>query len=237
MPVYRLADHPAFPPPSHAEPSGLLAVEGDLSPERLLAAYRSGIFPWYNEGEPILWFSPDPRMVLRASELRVPRGIRRNIRSQPFELRLDSAFEKVIRRCAEATRPAQDGTWITEDMIEAYLRLHDLGYAHSAEAWLEGDLVGGAYGVCIGRTFSGESMFHEVTGASQAALVALIAQLDRWGIDLIDCQTHTPHFERIGATEWPRERFLAALAEAVAHPTRRGRWVLELPPVLSSAAF
>jgi leucyl/phenylalanyl-tRNA--protein transferase len=233
MPVYRLANSPAFPPPSHAEPSGLLAVEGDLSPERLLAAYRNGIFPWYNEGEPILWFSPDPRMVLLAGELRLPRSMRRNISSQSFELRLDTAFEQVVEACAQATRPGQDGTWITDDMLRAYVRLHELGYAHSTEAWLDGRLVGGAYGVSVGASFSGESMFHRVTGASQAALVALVSQLDRWGTSLVDCQTHTPHFERLGASEWPRERFLAALAEAVEKPTRRGRWEFDASSVLS----
>ncbi len=233
MPVYRLADSPAFPPAAHAEPSGLLAVEGDLSPDRLLAAYRNGIFPWYNEGEPILWFSPDPRMVLRAGEMRVPRSVRRNIRSQPFELRLDTAFEEVIRRCAVSPRPDQDGTWITADMIDAYIRLHELGYAHSAEAWLGGRLVGGAYGVSLGATFSGESMFFEVTGASQAALVALVSQLERWGIDLVDCQTHTPHFARIGATQWPRADFLSALAAAMEKPTRQGEWTFDSQAVLS----
>ena len=233
MPVYRLANTPAFPPASHAEPSGLLAIEGDLSAERLLAAYRNGIFPWYNEGEPILWFSPDPRMVLLTDELRIPRGVRRNLASQPFELRLDTSFERVIRACSRVPRNGQEGTWITEDMVEAYVRLHELGYAHSAEAWLGDELVGGAYGVSIGATFSGESMFHDVTGASQAAVVGLIGQLDRWGVRLVDCQTHTPHFERLGGTEWPRDRFLAELSLALEKPTLRGKWVLDDAPVLS----
>jgi len=233
MPVYRLASHPAFPPPSHAEPSGLLAVEGDLSPERLLAAYRNGIFPWYNEGEPILWFSPDPRMVLRADELRVPRGVRRNVSAHAFELRLDTAFEAVVVACAESPRHGQDGTWITAEMIAAYVRLHELGYAHSSEAWLDGELVGGAYGVSLGATFSGESMFHRTTGASLAALIGLVSQLERWGITLVDCQTYTPHFARLGATEWPRDVFLAELARALAKPTRRGVWRFDAGPVLS----
>jgi leucyl/phenylalanyl-tRNA--protein transferase len=233
MPVYLLDERPVFPPPTEAEPSGLLAVEGDLSPQRLLAAYARGIFPWYTEGEPILWFSPDPRTVLLAGELRVSRGVRRNITSHDFEIRLDSAFAQVVQACAVVERAGQQGTWITSDMVDAYVALYELGYAHSAEAWLDGELVGGAYGVSIGHTFSGESMFHHVTGASQAALVALVRQLAAWGIELVDCQTYTRHFARLGARSWPRARFLAALERAVEAPTRRGRWRLQDDTVLS----
>jgi leucyl/phenylalanyl-tRNA--protein transferase len=233
MPVYLLDERPVFPPPSEADPNGLLAVDGDLSPERLLTAYAQGIFPWYSEGDPILWFSPDPRTVLLARELRVSRGVRRNIAKHPFEIRLDSAFARVVRACATVERPGQEGTWITSEMIDAYVTLHELGFAHSAEAWLDGELVGGAYGVSLGGAFSGESMFHHVTGASQAAVVALIRQLAAWGIELVDCQTYTRNFARLGARPWPRQRFLAALERAVGAPTRRGKWQLEGDPALS----
>jgi leucyl/phenylalanyl-tRNA--protein transferase len=239
MPVYLLDERPVFPPPSEAEASGLLAIDGDLSAERLLAAYSSGIFPWYCAGEPILWFSPDPRTVLLASELRIPRGVRRNIERlqrravDALEIRFDTAFERVIAGCAGSERPGQQGTWLTDEMLEAYIALHELGYAHSSESWLDGELVGGAYGVSLGHVFSGESMFYRETGASQAAVVALIGQLATWGIELIDCQTYTRHFARLGARPWPRERFLAELGDRLRAPTRRGRWEFELDPSLS----
>jgi leucyl/phenylalanyl-tRNA--protein transferase len=225
MPVYRLGSSPAFPPPAEAEEGGLLAVGGDLSPERLLAAYATGIFPWYQE-EPILWFSPDPRAVLVPSELRVSRRLRRTLRQQRFELRLDSAFEDVIRSCASARRPGSQGTWITPDMIAAYCTLHDLGFAHCSEAWCDGELVGGVYGVSLGCGFFGESMFFHQRDASKAALVALVWQLQAWAFDLFDCQMRSEHLARFGAAEWPRVRFLEALARSLERPTRRGRWQL-----------
>jgi leucyl/phenylalanyl-tRNA--protein transferase len=227
VPVYRLREEPVFPPPAHAEPSGLLAVGGDLSPERLLTAYCRGIFPWFGEGEPILWFSPDPRAVIPTADLRPDRGMRRSLEKADFTLRMDSAFEDVIRACAEAPRPGLPGTWITGEMIDAYCRLHELGFAHSVEAYSDGELVGGVYGVGIGAYFAGESMFHRRTGASLSALVALVLQLRAWGVSLFDCQTPSPHVGRLGAQAWPRRRFLHALEHAVAAPTRRGLWTFD----------
>lgn len=227
MPVYRLGPALAFPDPSESEPDGLLAVGGDLSPERLLLAYAEGIFPWYAEGLPILWHSPDPRMVLRPRALHVPRSLRKIQRRAPFEIHLDRAFDEVIERCARVRRPEGEGTWITEDMRRAYVRLHELGFAHSAEAWREGRLVGGLYGVSLGGAFFGESMFADVSDASKLAFVTLVRQLERWDFDLVDCQVRTEHLARFGAEEWVRERFLAALARSLGRPTRRGRWRLE----------
>jgi len=227
MPVYRLPPQPVFPPASDAEPNGLLAVGGDLSPERLLAAYCQGIFPWYAEGEPLLWFSPEPRTVILTDELRPDRGMRRTLRRANFTLRLDSDFERVIRSCAEQRRADAAGTWITRDMIRAYCDLHELGFAHSAEAWEGDELVGGVYGVSVGAYFAGESMFHRRSGASIAALVALLLQLRAWRIELFDCQMHSAHVARLGAQAWPRRRFLRELRRAARHPTRRGVWTFD----------
>jgi leucyl/phenylalanyl-tRNA---protein transferase len=227
MPVYRLPDDLIFPPASEAEPSGLLAVGGDLSPERLLLAYSRGIFPWYSEGEPLLWFSPDPRTVVLPSRVQPDRGMRRTLGKATVTCTLDRAFDRVIRACAEQPRSGASGTWITDDMIEAYCRLHELGFAHSVEAWDEDTLVGGVYGVCIGTYFAGESMFHRRTGASIAALLSLLVQLRAWGITLFDCQTHSPHVARLGAESWPRRRFLHALHRAWGAPTRLGPWTFD----------
>jgi leucyl/phenylalanyl-tRNA--protein transferase len=225
VPVYLLDGSLRFPPPAHAEPSGLLAVGGDLSVERLLAGYAGGIFPWYSDDEPILWFSPDPRAVIVPERLRVPRGVRRTLReAEPLTLTMDAAFGDVIRACADVERPGQSGTWITPDMIAAYGRLHARGYAHSVEAWDGRRLVGGVYGVSIGSYFAAESMFRVESGASMRALVALLRQLAQWGFQLVDCQMFTPHVGRLGAELWPRGEFLAALSRAVAAPTRRGKW-------------
>jgi leucyl/phenylalanyl-tRNA--protein transferase len=227
MPVFRLNARLAFPPPDLADESGLLAVGGDLKPERLLLAYSLGIFPWYSDGLPILWYSPDPRLVLESADLVVPRSLKKTLRRGQYRVTLDTAFDRVIRACADAPRPGQQGTWITDDMVRAYRRLHELGYAHSAEAWLDGELAGGLYGVSLGAGFFGESMFARADDASKVAFVTLVEQLGRWGIDLIDCQVHTEHLARFGAVEWPRERFLARLAGALEKPTRSGRWRLE----------
>jgi leucyl/phenylalanyl-tRNA--protein transferase len=231
MPVYRLRADLAFPPPAHAEPSGLLAAGGDLSSERLLLAYSLGIFPWY-EKPPILWFSPDPRMVIEPPLFHVARRLRRRLRQGHFALSLDTAFPRVIRACAGVRRGEGHGTWITPDMIEAYGALHELGYAHSSEAWQNGELVGGVYGVSLGAAFFAESMFHVATDASKAALAALVWQVAAWGFSLFDCQLPTPHLASLGARPWPRERFLAALASALRAPTRRGRWTLQ-PDVIA----
>jgi len=222
--IFRLDERLIFPPPELAEPSGLLAVGGDLGPRRLILAYASGIFPWYHEGLPILWHSPDPRMVLHAGSIHVGRSLAKEIRRGTYEVRLDTAFRDVIEACALVPRPDQDGTWITEEMVDAYVELHRLGIAHSAEAWKDGELVGGLYGVSLGAAFFGESMFAIAPDASKVAFVTLVRQLERWGIDLIDCQVKTSHLARFGATEWPRARFLEALRAAMEKPTRKGVW-------------
>jgi leucyl/phenylalanyl-tRNA--protein transferase len=228
MPIYRLTERILFPPVELAEPSGLLAIGGDLRADRLLRAYAEGIFPWYSEGEPILWFSPDPRAVLLTKDLRVDRGMRRTLVGAGLTLTMDRAFEAVIVACAETPRRDGAGTWITRDMIDAYCRLHELGYAHSIEGWREGEeLAGGVYGVNLGATFSAESMFRRTSGGSLVPLIGLIRQLARWGIRLLDCQMTSPLVERLGAREWPRRRFLAELQHAVVEPTRRGRWHLD----------
>ncbi len=227
MPVFRLGSEFVFPNPEQSDPSGLLAVGGDLSPERLLLAYSAGIFPWYSEGQPILWHSPDPRAVLAPDKLHVPRSLAKTLRRDRFEVRLDSAFDAVIQACADVPRPEADGTWITADMMRAYGELHRLGFAHSAEAWEDGRLVGGLYGVSLGSAFFGESMFSLRPDASKAAFVVLVRQLARWGFELIDCQMHTAHLERFGAVLWPRQRFLAALERCMQRETRRGAWRLD----------
>lgn len=229
MPVYRLGADTAFPPPEEAEPSGLLAVGGDLRPERLLLAYSMGIFPWYDQEQPILWHSPDPRHVLLPSDLAVSRSLRRALKRAAFAVTLDTTFEEVIRACAEGPRKNDRGTWITKDMIDAYCRLFELGFAHSAEARQDGELVGGLYGVSLGGCFFGESMFARRTDASKVAFVTLVRQLAAWDFDFIDCQVYTDHLARFGATPWSRRRFLEALDASLARPTRRGRWSLEAP--------
>lgn len=228
MPVYRLIDAPVFPPAEHADASGLLAVGGDLCEERLLLAYQQGIFPWYSPGESILWHSPDPRMVLWAPHLHVPRSLKKVIRGGRFEVRFDTAFDQVLRACARVPRPEQDGTWIGGEMIDAYARLHAAGFAHSVEAFRDGTLVGGLYGVCLGGAFFGESMFTTQADASKVAFVCLVLQLRCWGVSLVDCQVHTEHLERFGAELWPRSAFLAALKTSQTQPTRRGAWRFEL---------
>lgn len=213
MPVRLIRGDDPLPDPRDSDRRGLLAVGGDLRPARLLDAYRRGIFPWYGEGLPILWHSPDPRFVLEPDQLRVNRSLRKALRRRRFRVTLDEAFGEVIRRCAEVPRPDQDGTWITEDMIAAYEQLHGLGHAHSVEAWLADELVGGLYGVAVGGVFCGESMFALAPDASKVAFAWLVRQLERWGFGLIDCQVYTEHLARFGAVDWPRERFLAELAE------------------------
>jgi len=225
VPVFRLTRRLEFPPPQLAE-DGLLAVGGDLRPDRLILAYSNGIFPWYEEGQPILWHSPDPRMVLRVPALRVPRSVAKVRRKGLYHITLDTAFEEVIRGCATAPRAGQRGTWITPEMESAYGELHRRGLAHSVEAWSGDALVGGLYGVSLGAVFFGESMFTRAPDASKVAFVTLVDALALWGITLVDCQVYTDHLARFGAEEWARSRYLAALREALGHPTRRGRWHL-----------
>jgi leucyl/phenylalanyl-tRNA--protein transferase len=224
--VFRLPRAPVFPDPALAEPDGLLAVGGDLSPERLLRAYAEGIFPWYSDETPILWWSPEPRMVLVPDELHVPRSLRRTLRSGRFAIRADTAFGQVIRRCAEKDRPDQDGTWITGEMVEAYERLHGLGHAHSFEAWDSDGLAGGLYGVSLGGAFFGESMYADRPDASKAAFVAAVEWMRGRGIELVDCQVDTDHLRRFGAREIPRAEFLARLRNALATPAAASVWLM-----------
>ena len=216
-----------FPPVETAlrDPNGLLAMGGDLSPERLLDAYRHGIFPWFNPGEPILWWSPDPRMVLVPDQIRVTRSLAKRIRNAGFDVRVDTAFVDVMRACA-APRDDAAGTWISPEMVAAYTRLHQAGYAHSVETWHDGKLVGGLYGVAIGRMFYGESMFSRMPDASKVALVRLAQQLQRWGFGLIDCQMETAHLASLGARTMPRAAFTARLAELVNLPHQPGPWTI-----------
>ena len=216
-----------FPPLERAleEPNGLLCAGADLSVARLVAAYERGIFPWYSEGQPVLWWSPDPRMVLFPDKLRVPRSLRKRLARRDYEVTADAAFEEVIRGCA-APRRGHDGTWITDDMIAAYLRLHRAGYAHSVETWIGGRLAGGLYGVTLGRMYYGESMFTLAPDASKIALVHLVRRLERLGFGMIDCQMATEHLARFGAREIPRAAFVRKLREYVDRAPTREKWVL-----------
>jgi len=215
VPVYALSDELSFPHPSLANSEGLLAVGGDLSAERIILAYSNGIFPWFSEGQPILWWSPSPRLVLLPEQLHVGRSLRKAQRRAPYRLSMDEAFAEVIAACAEAPRPGQDGTWITRDMQDAYIDLHRRGVAHSVEAW-EGDtLVGGLYGLGLGGMFFGESMFARRPDASKLAFAALVSTLRTWGFSLVDCQVVTEHLLRFGAHEIELEDFLERLEHAL----------------------
>ncbi|MBK8236966.1 MAG: leucyl/phenylalanyl-tRNA--protein transferase [Deltaproteobacteria bacterium] len=227
--VFRLHDALVFPDPALADDDGLLAVGGDLRPERLLLAYGNGIFPWYSEGRPILWWSPAPRFVLLPGELHVGRSLRKAAARRPYRITLDTAFDDVMAHCARAPRPGQFGTWITADMRRAYGELHRLGYAHSVEAWSGDQLVGGLYGVALGRAYFGESMFAHAPDASKLGFVALVEQLQRWQFELVDCQVHTEHLERFGARMFERVDFQTRLAAALAHPHRPGPWRFDGP--------
>lgn len=227
-----LEDDDPFPPLTSAlkHPNGLLAAGADLSPERLLAAYRQGIFPWYGQDEPILWWSPDPRMVLIPSELKISRSLAKTLRRRDYEIRFDSAFAAVMQGCATrgADQTARGGgdnsTWITDDMCAAYLRLHELGYAHSAETWIDGELAGGLYGVAMGRMFYGESMFTRARDASKIAMVHLVRHLQRQGCGMIDCQMHTSHLASLGARAIPRSEFSLRLRELVDYALTPSKW-------------
>ena len=217
-----------FPPVERAlqEPNGLLAAGDDLSCARLVDAYRRGIFPWFSEGQPVLWWSPDPRMVLYPAEVAVSRSLRKRLRRRDYVIQADTSFSRVMRACAEP-RESQPGTWITDEMLSAYTRLHERGIAHSVETWIDGELVGGLYGVAIGRAFYGESMFSRATDASKIALVHLARQLERWAFGIIDCQMATRHLASMGAREVPRKDFIRALSELVNYPGRTGKWRID----------
>jgi len=215
MSIHLLNNTLWFPPLHHADDDGLLAIGGDLSTDRLLLAYRSGIFPWYSQDEPILWWSPDPRFVLFPPQLRVSKSMKTLLRSGKFQFTTNTSFAAVIAACQSTPRPGQDGTWITEDIVAAYTQLHHAGYAHSAEAWQDGQLVGGLYGVLIGKVFFGESMFSHVSNASKFAFINWVQQLQQQGIQLIDCQVYTAHLHSLGATMIPRQQFMQQVAQWV----------------------
>ena len=210
MPIFVIEDENTFPPVHLAEPDGLLAIGGDLSPQRLLEAYKKGIFPWY-EGEYILWWSPDPRCILYPTELKISHSMKQMLRKQVFRFSVDEAFEKVIHECRTTKRKDQHGTWITTPVEKAYNKMHQLGYAHSAEAWKGDELAGGLYGIRIGKVFFGESMFSKISNASKFAFINLVQQLKEDGVELIDCQVYTPHLESMGAKMISREEFIKTL--------------------------
>ncbi|MBK5281506.1 MAG: leucyl/phenylalanyl-tRNA--protein transferase [Nitrospiraceae bacterium] len=226
--MFSLSANPSdlrFPPVDVATPEGLLAVGGDLRPERLLEAYHHGIFPWYSDDQPILWWSPDPRTVLFPDKLHISRSLKRSLRPGLLNVTLDTCFRDVMQHCAGPRPQYPDGgTWITAEMLEAYTRLHEQGYAHSVETWQEGQLVGGLYGVALGGAFFAESMFSRVTDASKVALVSLVRQFQAWGFRLMDCQQSSPHITALGAQSIPRRDFLDHLAAALELPNRLGRW-------------
>ncbi len=224
MPVFQLTKKLTFPPPELAEKDGLLAVGGDLREKRLLLAYSAGIFPWYSEGYPILWWSPDPRLILVPGDLKVTRSLRQSLKKNIFRVTADTAFERVIRSCAETPRKKEKGTWITEAMIEAYIGLHHAGFAHSIESWYGDELAGGLYGISLGKAFFGESMFAKKSNASKIAFVKLVRKLAEWNFQLIDCQVTTQHLMSFGAKEVSREVFMKLLANALAMPSDAGAW-------------
>jgi len=224
MPVYHLIEEPYFPHPSVAERDGLLAFGGSLSPEWLLAAYAEGIFPWYSEGQPILWWSPDPRMVLFPEKFKRHKNLRRLVEQKKFEVRFDHDFSSVIELCSRVPRKGQTDTWITDDMKDAYKELHRLGYCHSVETYYNDELVGGLYGVSLGGTFFGESMFHLVTDASKVALWHLVDFCLLHQFDMIDVQQETSHLKSMGAIPLPRNDFLALLEKSMEKPTQKGKW-------------
>jgi leucyl/phenylalanyl-tRNA--protein transferase len=230
MPVFMLSQDLVFPPPECATPEGVIALGGDLSPERLLLAYAHGIFPWPHQGYPLLWFSPDPRFVLGLNHVKVSRSLRKTIRRGIFEIRTDTEFERVIKECATVPRPEGPGTWITEEIVKGYTSLHEKGFAHSVEAWCKGELVGGLYGVSIGRVFTGESMFTRVSNASKVAAVTLFGNLKKEGFSFVDCQVYTEHLARFGAEEWPRKLFLKTLSREVRCARKHEKWTFSLNP-------
>ena len=224
MPVYLLSEALKFPHPCFASQEGLLAVGGDLSLGRLLSAYRNGIFPWFSEGEPILWWSPDPRLVLFLNEFKVSKSLKKVISRSLFDITIDRAFRRVITECAETRMKQKEPTWIVGDMIDAYCRLHESGFAHSVEAWQDGALVGGLYGVSLGKCFFGESMFTAVSNASKVAFAWLVDFLKSHAFHMIDCQVTTRHLISMGAREIPRDRFLTLLQVSLKEPDMKGKW-------------
>jgi len=225
MPLFWLSnEHLVFPPVHLAEPEGVLAVGGDLTPERLLKAYSQGIFPWYSPGEPILWWCPNPRFVLFPEKLKVSKSMRPYFNQQKFQISFDQQFETVMRECGNVPREGQDGTWITEEMVEGYTQLHEMGYAHSVEVWDGEKLVGGLYGISLGKVFFGESMFAKASNASKFGFISLVRKLEERGFWLIDCQQETPHLARFGAESIPRKDFIQTLERNQQAKTIKGKW-------------
>lgn len=224
MTVFKLTDDLIFPPPELAESDGLLCIGGDLSERRLLLAYSMGIFPWYSDGDPILWWSPDPRLVLFPGELKVSRSLRQVLKNNIYEITMDAAFREVIANCAVVPRRENAGTWITAEMTDAYIQLHHSGVAHSIESWQNGELAGGLYGVALGGVFFGESMFTKKNNASKVAFVALMQQLIKWDFALVDCQVTTRHLISFGAREIPRAEFIRRIRKALKMPGKKGNW-------------
>ncbi len=222
--LYYLTEELVFPPPQFATRDGILAVGGDLRPERLLLAYQSGIFPWYSEGEPVLWWSPDPRFVMYPEDLKVSKSMKQVLKKGTFEITYDQNFTEVIEACSTVPRAGQMGTWIVPEMLAAYNHLHNLGLAHSVEAWKDGELVGGLYGVAIGNIFFGESMFAKASNASKAAFITLVRKLIEHKFQLIDSQVYTPHLASLGCIEVPRSEYLDTLRAGIQYPTLRGNW-------------
>jgi leucyl/phenylalanyl-tRNA--protein transferase len=223
MPIFALNDDIIFPPVHLAEDNGIVAVGGDLSPERLMAAYAQGIFPWYSEGDPIIWWSPDPRFVLFPNELQVSKTMRQVLRRNLFHITMDKNFSEVIRGCQQP-RKHERGTWITREMMAAYVKLHELGIAHSVEVWQKGKLAGGLYGLSLGKCFFGESMFTRVSNASKTAFITLLQRLAKMEFLIIDCQIYTGHLERLGARFISRDEYIAILKEGLKHDTIQGSW-------------
>jgi leucyl/phenylalanyl-tRNA---protein transferase len=225
MPIYLLGKAPIFPPPELATPEGIIAAGGDLSPQRLLNAYAAGIFPWYSEGDPILWWSPDPRMVLLPGDIHISASMKKLLKKKSFHLTYDRHFNKVIDNCGAPRKPFR-GTWITSEIRDAYIRLHELGYAHSVEVWESGSkkLVGGLYGISLGKCFFGESMFHLTPNASKYGFIIFVQKLFKLGFLMVDGQVPSAHLKRLGCREMPRKEFLDRLAKGLEHETRVGKW-------------
>jgi len=230
MPIYRLSRHDlTFPPQEHTDPSGVIAVGGDYSVARMLEAYCRGIFPWPMPNLPIpVWFCPDPRCVLEPTKAHLPRSLRKKMRARRFEVRCDTAFSQVLEGCASTPRAGQRGTWLIRSLRRGLEELHGIGIAHSVEAWDDGELVGGLYGLSLGGAFFGESMFARVPDASKVAFASLLGHFVSWGFPLVDCQVKTEHLARFGAEDWPRAAFLDRLTRALELPTKQGKWKLEL---------
>ncbi len=235
MPVIALTEDLIFPPLHWANEYGILAVGGDLSIPRLLLAYKSGIFPWYSDDEPIIWWSPDPRFVLFPSQIRISKSMKKILKRNVFKVTYDHAFREVISQCQKTPRSGQNGTWITEEMLEAYVNLHVQGYAHSVEVWQEGKIVGGLYGVSLGRIFFGESMFTHVSNASKTGFITLVQDLVLHKFELIDCQVYTSHLESLGAENIDRDIFVSNLKQGVTYPTHQGSWDKGITPPTSGA--